>query len=123
MKRIAMTLVVALLTVSLQCVAACGVLPCDEPSTNSAPVEDCHHRVPAPSDDHQGKNDDPGCGHQTFISEAAPQVTKVLFYATAVATIPVFQQWQPELLPVAEVVSDWSPPLRIHSVSIAILRL
>ena len=123
MGRTAITLVVALITASLQCVAACCVLPCSERTNRPAPVEDCHHRTPAPSDQNHGQQDRSGCGHQTFISEVAPQASSVLFDSALVAIVPVVTEFQPTLLPVAEVLTDWSPPLRIKSASITILRL
>ena len=123
MGRTAITLVVALILASLQCVAACSVLPCDERTNRPAPVEDCHHRTPAPSDQNHGQQDRSDCGHQTFISEVAPQASSVLFDSALVAVVPVVTEFQPTLLPVAEVLTDWSPPLRIHSASITILRL
>jgi len=122
MRKICMTLAVALLTASLQCVAACSVLPCDERVKAPAPVEDCHHRAPD-SNGQQGNHDESGCGHQTFISEAAPQVSSVVFDAAQVAVIPAIHEWQPTLTPVAGLVHDWSPPIRPRSASITVLRL
>jgi hypothetical protein len=122
MRKISMTLAVALLTASLQCVAACSVLPCDERAKAPAPVEDCHHRAPD-SNGEQGNHDESSCGHQTFISEAAPQPSSVVFDAMQVAVIPAVHRWQPRLVPVAEVAHDWSPPLRPLSASTTVLRL
>lgn len=122
MRKICMTLAVALLTASLQCVAACSVLPCDKESKAPAPVEDCHHRAPD-SNGQQGSHDESGCGHQTFISEAAPQSSSLVFDATQVAVIPAIHEWLPTLLPVAELALDWSPPLLPLSASITVLRL
>jgi hypothetical protein len=125
MGKIAITLVVALVTASLQCVAACSVLPCNEkPTSPPVPAESCHHKAPVPGDDqHDGKQDESGCGHQTFISEAAPHANSTVFDATFIATLPVVIQVQPEWFRVAEVLTDWSPPPRSDSASITILRL
>lgn len=122
MGKISIALVVAVLTASLQCVAACSVLPCDELAKTPPPVEDCHHRAPD-SSGNQGNHNDQGCGHQTFVSEAVPQASTVVFDAMQVAIIPVVHQWQATLAPVAELDRDWSPPLRLPSASITILRL
>ena len=122
MRKISMALAIALLTASLQCVAACSVLPCDERAKAPVPVEDCHHQAPD-SDGQQGNHDESGCGHQTFISEAAPQASSVVLDSMQVAVIPAVHQWQPTLVPVAELAHDWSPPLRPRSASITVLRL
>jgi len=122
MGKVSIALVVAVLTASLQCVAACSVLPCDELAKTPAPVEDCHHRPPDSSGQQENHNEQ-GCGHQTFVSEAAPKASAVTFDASLVATLAVVEQWQLIMVPVAEVVRDWSPPPRLSSTSTSILRL
>ena len=121
MGKISMMLAVAILTASLQCVAACSVLPCNEQVKAPTPVEDCHHR--APDSGQQGNQDEQGCGHQTFVSEAAPKASAVTFDASLVATLAIVEQSQPLMASVADFVRDWSPPLRFSSTSTTILRL
>lgn len=117
-------MIVALLAANLQCVAACSVLPCHEqPAHHPAPAQDCHHRAPAPSNDHHGKQDESGCGHQSFISEAVPYANPTFLDAALVATLPVVIQAQPELVVVDTTITDCSPPPRNDSASITILRL
>ena len=117
MGRTAITLVVALILASLQCVAACSVLPCDERTNRPAPVEDCHHRTPAPSDQNHGQQDRSDCGHQTFISEVAPQASSVLFDSALVAVVPVVT------VHVAFPVAPPSPPRAVQSSDLGADRL
>lgn len=124
MAKVAITLIVALLTASTQCVAACSILPCDKADKQPAPVQDCHHRSPAPEQNQPGHNqDDTGCGHQTFVSEAAPQANVWHFdFTAALAVLPIYQHTV-EFLPVAKIWLDSSPPAQTVSSSVTILRI
>lgn len=124
MAKVAMTLIVALLTASLQCVAACSALPCNEAAKRPAPVEDCHHRAPASDQNQPGHGqDETGCGHQTFVSEAAPQSNLGhVDFTLSVAVLPV-SRYYVEFVSVAKTWLDSSPPPRTLSSSVTILRI
>lgn len=107
--KFAITLAIALFTASTQCIAACGVLPCDNSSERHrpAPAEDCHHKVP-PTDDH---HDQTTCGHQLFLSDVGPQapaiaVTDVVFDVIAFNDVGSI----PDTLVLLDPALDRSPP-------------
>ena len=109
MGKVAILLIVALFTASAQCVAACGVLPCNDLSEHHKPVpaEDCHHKAP-PADDHHDKST---CEHQVFLSEAGPQASSFTFDAAVLYAMAVnVVECAPETIVLLDPASDRSPP-------------
>lgn len=109
MGKIAITLAIALFTASTQCIAACGVLPCNNSSERSqpAPAEDCHHKAP-PADNH---HDQTTCGHQVFLSEVGRQAPSLTFDAAVLYVIAInFVESIPDTLVLLDPASDRSPP-------------
>lgn len=106
---IAITLAVAIFMASTQCVAACGVLPCDDLSERNQPdpSEDCHHKAP-PADNHHDKTT---CGHQFFVSDVGPQDSAVTFTDVVFAVIAIkVVESIPETLVLLDPDLDHSPP-------------
>ena len=109
MSKIAITLAVAIFMASTQCIAACGVLPCDDLSKRNqpAPAEDCHHKAP-PGDNHHEKTT---CGHQSFLSDVGPQASAVTFHDVVFEVIAVnVVESIPDTLVLLDPASDHSPP-------------
>ena len=125
MGKIAILLVGAVLAASAQCIADCGILPCDESAVRqTAPVEECHHQhspEQAPQPDHEHTSN---CGHQLFVSEAGPQAVSVHvdFGVVAVLEINLIEPL-PTTPALGGTESDRSPPPSLASASRTILRV
>lgn len=123
MSKIAMLMVVVVMAASTQCVADCGILPCNKPVSHAKPVENCHHKSspdPEPPTDHQ----DSSCGHEQFIGEAGQQVVTFHIDLGLVALIQVnLDQTLPESPILQDQASDRSPPLRSASALQTVLRV
>ena len=107
--KIAITLAVVLFTASTQCVAACGVLPCNDlfERHQPAPSEDCHHKAP-PGDNHHDRTT---CGHQFFLSDVGPQAPAVTFNDVVFDVIAInFVESTPDTLVLLYPASDHSAP-------------
>ena len=109
LSKIAITLALALFTASTQCIAACGILPCNDLSQRHqpAPAEDCHHKAP-PADDHRDKST---CTHQVFVSEAGPAAPSFMFDVAVLYVISIdMVERAPESIVLLDPASDRSPP-------------
>ncbi|MEO8339936.1 MAG: hypothetical protein ABI604_09500 [Nitrospirota bacterium] len=123
MGKIAILMVGVVLAASAQCMAACGVLPCnDSAARQTAPVEDCHHEhSPAPPSDHDHSST---CGHQLLISEAGPQAASMHIDLGMMALLAVnLSEPLPETPVLVGTESDRSPPPSPASASRTILRV
>lgn len=125
MGKIAILMVGVVLAASAQCIAACGVLPCDQSSQRrTTPVEDCHHKTSpdqAPPADH---DDASTCGHQLFVSESGPQAASIHADLSMVALVAVnLAETLPEAPILVDSASDRSPPCSPASASRTILRV
>ena len=107
--KISILLVVAVFTVSAQCVAACSVLPCNDLSESHQPVPpgDCHHKTQQ-GDSHEHNTI---CGRQVFLSEVGPQSSSIgldnaVFDVIAIDVVERI----PETLVILNPDSDHSPP-------------
>jgi len=127
--KIASLMVVVVLAASAQCIAECGIVPCNEPSSRPAtPVEPCHHQSPdnaapdpAPAPDHSHSSD---CGHQQFISESGSQAAAYHHDLSLVSLIAInLDKTLPESPNLVDPDSDRSPPLRSASALRTILRV
>ena len=110
LRKLAILLSVAIAIANAQCIAACGILPCNESSAQhqSAPVEDCHHRKAPPSDKDHGNTT---CGHQVFVSDVGPQVSPMALHLEVVAIIAVnVMDPLPQSPLFVDTASDGSPP-------------
>ncbi len=110
LRKIAILLSVAIAIASAQCIAACGILPCNESAEQhqSAPVEDCHHRKAPPSDKDHGNTT---CGHQVFVSDVGPQASPMVLHLAVVAIIAVnVMEPLPQSPLFVDAASDSSPP-------------
>ena len=110
MRKLAILLSVAIAIASAQCIAACGILPCNESSEQhqSAPVEDCHHRKAPPSDKDHGNTT---CGHQVFVSDVGPQASPMALHLAVVAIIAVnVMEPLPQSPLFVDEAADRSPP-------------
>ena len=109
LSKIAITLALALFTASTQCIAACGILPCNGLPQRHQPVpaEDCHHKAP-PADGHQEKS---SCAHQVLVSEAGPQAPSFTLDTAALCVISIdMVERAPQSIVLLDPASDRSPP-------------
>jgi hypothetical protein len=126
--KIAALMAVVVLAASAQCIADCGIVPCNEQATRPA-TPDCHHQSssnktapdPAPPTDH---NHSSTCGHQQFISESGPQAAAFHHDLGLVTLIAInLDKTLPETPILLDPTSDHSPPLRSASALRTILRV
>ena len=132
MRNIAVLMVAVVLAANAQCIADCGVLPCDEQATRPVTPEPCHHQS-SPSDqaaDHTQRDQAPptdhssNCGHPQFVSESGHQAASLHVDFTSVALIAVnLNQALPESPIVLDHASDRSPPLRLALALRTVLRV
>ena len=127
MSRIASLLVVAVLAASAQCVADCGILPCNKQASQPAPVAPCHHpsapdkTAPASPTNHDHSA---ACGHQKFVSEAGLQASAVHADLDMAALLPVdLDETLPESQILIDPASDRSPPLHLSPARRTVLRV
>lgn len=133
MGKIAVLMVAVVLAANAQCIADCGVLPCDEQASPVTP-EPCHH--PSSSDqtapDHTQRDQAPptdqdhssNCGHPQFVSESGPQAASlhVDFASAALIAVNLNQALRQSPI-VLDFASDRSPPLRLASALRTIIRV
>jgi hypothetical protein len=134
MRNIAVLMVAVVLSANAQCIADCGLLPCDQQATRPVTPEPCHHQsssdqaapddtqrdqIPPTDQDHSSN-----CGHPQFVSELGPQGASLHVDLASVALIAVNLN---QALPASPIVldrsPDRSPPLRLASALRTVLRV
>jgi len=134
MGKIAVLMVAVVLAANAQCIADCGVLPCDEQVARPVTPEPCHHQSSSDQTalDHTQRDQAPptdqdpssNCGHPQFVSESGPQAASLHVDFASVALIAVnLNQALPASPIVLDRASDRSPPLRLPSAQRTVLRV
>ena len=133
MRNIAVLMVAVVLAANAQCIADCGVPPCDKQATRPVTPEPCHHQSSSSDQaapDHTQRDQTPpndhssNCGHPQFVSESGPQAASIHVDFPSVALLAInLNQALPQSAIVLDRTSDRSPPLRLASALRTILRV